>query len=311
MALSLFCPGKTFLLGEYLALHGGGVFVFATEPYFELQVENGRGDAQGIHPASPTGLLIQEHFDFFKNFNLRFIDGYQGKGGFGASTAQYLTCFSLLAWQKALLRGTESYMDLKVLLENYHRHAWRGEGPKPSGADLVGQWQGGLTYYHRLQGVVQTMAWPQDQHLLLVHTGKKMATHEHLKNLPNIDTSEFAKISSRALDSLQARRFADFTETLGDYQKQLQNLNLTAPHSLELIDQLKQLPGVRVAKACGAMGVDVVLAVVEPSESEQIRAQLKQWGYDFVLTHQQIGRGLHWQVRGEIEIQIMDGENND
>src|SRR4051794_4338735 len=102
MSLVFSVPGKTFLAGEYLALSGGPSLVFASEPRFELSVTSGAGKAEGIHADSPAGLFIKKNQDYFKNFDLVFHDPYQGKGGFGASTAQFLGAYAMNAWRDSV-----------------------------------------------------------------------------------------------------------------------------------------------------------------------------------------------------------------
>jgi mevalonate kinase len=117
-------PGKTFLVGEYLALMGGPSFVLATAPRFELKIRkkeeqtglisatvNHLGQTKSLSQASqldqlhemrkldeadwpfneksPAGLLLAAHRDLAQSYEFSFFDPHQGLGGLGASTAQF------------------------------------------------------------------------------------------------------------------------------------------------------------------------------------------------------------------------------
>ncbi len=101
MSMVFSIPGKTFLAGEYLALYEGPTLVFLSQPYFELSVNKGHGETAGIHKESPAGLFIRKHQEYFANFDLKFIDPYSGRGGFGASTAQFLGCYALWLFKES------------------------------------------------------------------------------------------------------------------------------------------------------------------------------------------------------------------
>jgi mevalonate kinase len=90
LALEFLIPGKTFLVGEYLALHGGPTLVALSKPCFELKAQAGAGSIGTIHPESPAGQFISKHSDFFKKFDLEFVDPYQGLGGFGHADVKVL-----------------------------------------------------------------------------------------------------------------------------------------------------------------------------------------------------------------------------
>ena len=119
-------PSKTFLVGEYIALSGHPAVLLTTTPCFKVQ-QIAEPKLINIHPLSPAGRLWNDaHCDF----GLSFEDPYQGMGGMGASTAQFIGVFQALNHQ---LSGER---EEQALLEQYEQYAWSGKGRKPSGYDL-------------------------------------------------------------------------------------------------------------------------------------------------------------------------------
>lgn len=256
------CPSKTFLLGEYLALHGGPSLVLNTLPAFRLSIHKGPFALQGIHPDSPAGRFIRAHFsEQEKQFH--FDDPYQGLGGFGASTAQFLAAYCFY----------EGHTDFNAdnLLASYLEYAYAGTGMAPSGADLIAQWQGAISYFEKQQSL-ETLTWPfESLHFALIHTQKKLATHEHLASLEQMNTDDLKAPVLAAKAALQDSDAETIVAAINEYQQRLQAKSLSAKHSLALLADIKRLPGVRAAKGCGAMGSDVLLVLYEPDAANGLK----------------------------------------
>lgn len=102
--MRLSCAGKTFLLGEYLAMDGGPSILASTGPRFEMQFEKNAASLKGassasskkhpFHADSPAGLLFREHQAQLQDIEISFLDPYQGLGGLGASSAQFLLLYA-------------------------------------------------------------------------------------------------------------------------------------------------------------------------------------------------------------------------
>src|SRR5437773_791580 len=150
MSLILTVPSKSFFVGEYTALNGGPAIIVATAPRFELKVRQGAGWLVGIDKNSPAGQLVKKYALFFNQFDMEFTDPHLGRGGWGASTAQFLACYALLQWQDTASFESdiesEKYFDSHRMLNTYKEVAWDGKGIAPSGADLIGQLKGGFTF---------------------------------------------------------------------------------------------------------------------------------------------------------------------
>lgn len=297
MALVFSIPGKTFLLGEYLALQGGPTLVALTKPNFELVVRRNHGASQGreaaIHPDSPAGKFISAHADYFSQFELEFKDPYQGKGGFGASTAQFLGVYSLWLYKEVHHQDMEKIFDVKHLLSSYNKVAWNGEGFAPSGADLVGQLKGSLTFFEKQNGLISIASWPfADLEFYLIHTGRKLATHEHLRSLQEFDASKLEKSFSLAKTSFETHQSKLFVEAVNLYAQNLQALGFTCEPTLDLLKDIRKLSGVKAAKGCGALGADVLFVVVAKEQSLDLKKYCQEKNISIVASQQQISLGL-------------------
>lgn len=303
LSLTISIPGKTFLAGEYLALKGGPTLVFLSQPCFEMEISkgsvSGEAGSGGIHPDSPAGLFIRKYPVDFADVVLNFRDAYQGRGGFGASTAQFLAVYAFRAYQKNPHADISQDLDLKDLLQNYYECAWSGVGHRPSGADLIGQYKGHLTFYEKKRDVVLTNNWPfQNIEFFLLHTGNKLATHEHLKNLSDFNESSLESAFAyfqRAFD----RQDSDlFVQGVSEYSKALRDMNFTCSETSVLLSEICKLSGVRAAKGCGALGADVVMVVVNKHSVKSLEQYCDQRGLSLLTSSNNISSGL--QVRGAL-----------
>lgn len=274
-------PAKTFLLGEYAALRGNAAIVVTTEPSFELTLCKGIG-MQGIHPDSPAGKFWQAHA--IDSFGLSFYDPYDGVGGLGASSAQFVGVY------QALAAIEQRIFHLQDMLETYWQYAWQGKGVKPSGYDVVAQATGGLVYVEQQSKTVASYAWPfTDLDFILIHTGQKLATHEYLQVADQTeDFLPLAQLVARAYQALLSVDSDTFVRSIIAYYETLLAKGLVASHSIALINQFKQQPGVLAAKGCGAMGADVVLLLVDSNHSERLQQHIITNGYRLLSTSSQM-----------------------
>jgi mevalonate kinase len=305
--IRLSVPGKSFLAGEYLALKGGPALLFASNPRFELRVSplaktNSAGNAEGIvvgiHAESPAGQLVRDNQDFFKNYTLEFIDPHNGRGGWGASTAQFLTVFVMNEWRESVEMETLKSLSISRLLESYWRYAWNGQGTRPSGADLVAQYKGALTLFERRSGLISVYKWPfADIEFALIPTGRKLATHEHLRGLNDFDEAGIESAVRVLQQGLQSSESATFVEGIQAAGKALAQLGFVAEHTVQLLGALKAIPGVLAAKGCGALGADVLFVIYQKAEQTSLEKAVTQLGLHIAASSQNLSRGLEIEVR--------------
>lgn len=296
MSLVFSIPGKTFLAGEYLALHGGPTLVLLSQPYFKFTVKKGSGNFPGLHGDSPAGKFIKKYQDYFNQFDAQFEDPYQGKGGFGASTAQFLGCYALWLYKEVPQQDMEKILDVKHLLEEYYAAAWNGEGTRPSGADLIGQLKGSLTFFEKRKGLISVKNWPfNDLEFFVIHTGNKVATHEHLKNLLPFNSDALEKCFAIIKESFEVENSSLFIDGINRYAQELKKINFTCEPTLALLKEIKTLGGVKAAKGCGALGADVVLVVTLKNETNELKKYCERRGLPILASSKDLGAGLQAQ----------------
>ena len=246
-------------------LNAGAALVLNLAPRFQMVASTrGSGLIEGVDPSSPAGQWIRQNAIHYRNIDLRFVDPHNGLGGFGASSAQFLFVYRLTE----ILKGDSASSTPEAQAESVWR-AYRQlesvsqEGLRPSGADIVGQLMGGLSEVHTEPFAVAKKQWPFDDcDILILHTGLKLATHEHLRGLQRVNTEELAFIYSRANEAFAQEQADEFYNAINDYHAELLELGLVADHTKILTATFLSKPFVRAVKGCGAMGSDTLVVFV-------------------------------------------------
>lgn len=268
-------PAKTFLIGEYVALSKGPAILINTSPFFTLR-QNDNPGLEGIHPQSPAGKYWQDHGRV--SIGLSWEDPYTGKGGLGASSAQFIGVFTA---SHEIKNQTFSQDEL---LNAYFKYAWNGEGIKPSGYDVLAQAQHSSCVFIE-KGKVEKLHWPfEDIGFLLLHTGKKLPTHIHLHML-NFSGAEkeLETIVHEAKEAFTKLDSQSLTDSINNYHYQLKSLGLVAPHTQKIIEEINE-PEIMAMKGCGAMGADIVLVLVKRNTLEPLTKSLQKKGYNVITT---------------------------
>lgn len=288
-------PGKCFLLGEYLALSGGPSLVFTIKNLFEYEIiKDETGQSQNPFPqGSPAFKFFHEKTNLFKSKNIRFYD-YSGVGGFGASTAQFIAAYEALTHKDPLQNYFETPfnktnqqdqiigLDLATdCWQEYRKLSWEGQGTQPSGNDLLAQFFGALalvdTRNNTAVNVKSISEWPYHKlELLIVATGKKQATHEHLKALGSFDSQDLSKAMAVAVEAMAQSNSDKFIQSVNQYHQALLSLGFMDSNSRALIEEFKIRYPVLAAKACGAMGTDAVLLLVESIHGKSLKRELQE-----------------------------------
>jgi mevalonate kinase len=253
-------PAKTFLLGEYVALSGGPAIILTTTPCFEVGLSSDSHVSKAmIHPDSPAGRFWATTGI---NLHLTWYDPYDGIGGLGASSAQFLGAYLAFLLVKSKMFNQEA------LLDAYWASSFReGEGMRPSGYDVLAQASSQCVYLDRNIQSETSYAWPFDDiAFILLHTGDKLATHHHLQTMRLTDA--MASLSPLVLLGKQAFEQGDsqlLIEAVNRYYQHLLACGLVAQRTQEQCATLNEDPDVLACKGCGALGADVLLVLV-PSQ---------------------------------------------
>lgn len=268
MSVQYNIPGKTFLLGEYSVLHTGKALIACTKPYFSLEAKLCEKNQQGVnpfHPKSPAGKFIHAYPEVFENLNLYWTSPYP-QGGFGGSTAEFLGCYKIYCSRADI---QENLTDLY----NQYLHYANNLGVQPSGADLMAQTKSKIVYVQRTEMnafAIESLKWPfEATSLLFFKTPYKLATHEHLKTLSNqsLNSDDLTDLTLKGYDALKNKNKKMFVDAINDYALCLEKRELTAESTQKILQQLR--PYCLAVKGCGALGSDVIVAVISESQQEK------------------------------------------
>ncbi len=279
--MNITVPGKTFLLGEYAVLQGGDALIFTHDPKFQCVFSKARSSTPPFHQESPAGKFYQANLDAFNGVSIDFNNPYHLLGGLGASSAEFLSLY--LNLHKKLP------VDNKALLKEYWRFAYSGDGQKPSGADLIAQAHGGLCHYNASNHRASSTNWIfPDLGFVIIHTQKKLPTHNHLKALSPPNLSQLIALSKMIVPILLKKDSQQFIELIQHTQNELETLSLSTTHSLELLDIINRLPHVLAAKGCGAMGADTIAIFCSALDTTQLIDNLKRLNLHIIATHESL-----------------------
>jgi mevalonate kinase len=293
MAKVLSAPGKTFLVGEYLALVGGPSVLVSTSPRFQLTAEDVESQGPAVSPfapGSPAGKFLSRHERDFRDYRLSFEDPHAGAGGLGASSAQWALLY-------ALKYGIQDKPDWAAILEEYRQCAWSGEGVAPSGADVVSQFHGGITCFDGREFQARGLEWNfANLSFSLLRTGVKLATHEHLKRHQAAPQEILRACVNEMIAALETKNEELAVGAVARTAAALLESGRTAGHTLDLLTRLQKEPWVRGAKGCGAMGADFVLVLHDLSAAKSMAAWATSQGLEIGGGLPDLDRGLRFEV---------------
>ena len=267
-------PCKTFLVGEYAVLEGGEALGIATGPGFTLSSKK-----ISYHPDSAVSLLLGTT-DFYQ------VDS-KAPGGFGKSTAEFIFAY--------LQKNKNSRLD--AILNSYLGLFEKNPGQRPSGADVVIQCLGGITHITSDKAQSQRISWPfADLDFMLVSTGLKIATHEHLQTLDRSTIKDLPILSLNVISAFKKGDQELFFKALSQWKRALENKGLTHPHVLDLMQSLLEkialkIPSEFIIKQCGAFGADVIILIFEKNQKDVINDILKSSGLSVVATENDLSDG--------------------
>ncbi len=292
-----FLPSKTFIVGEYAALKKGPSLILCTQPYFCLHVtENTNLQAAsliGIPPNSPAGKLIKAYPDFYRRFQLKFDDPHQNIGGFGASSAQFLSLLQLKLQLKKI-----NQEKITEVLRIYRQVGWDGCGFPPSGADVIAQWVGNICYFNPKNNSISAYLWKfTDIEFCLIHTGNKINTYEHLKSLNDFSIDEFVPLVELAKKSIQDSDSKNFIDAINEYADVLNKHHFVCTETQLLLDKIRKITGVMACKGCGTLGSDVILVILDRSQKNHFVQWASQQKLNVITIGKKLGTGLIKKTR--------------
>ncbi|MBT4760742.1 MAG: hypothetical protein HOO06_03500 [Bdellovibrionaceae bacterium] len=285
-----------------MALNGGPAIVASTGPRFELKVSKGEGLCHDIHPKSLAGLWMRANAFDFSNVDIEFIDPYEGKGGFGASSAEFLLVY---IWSEYLKNQSDflNKLDLQHLWSSYRELSLEsGASVTPSGIDVIGQLLGGISKVQWQEGrltKVGRLNWNfESQSFCLLKTTKKVNTHEHLAQLDikGDDFSDLLSVVNKAEKAFKNNDAFHLLVCLETYYQSLMARGLVHQNTQNIVKQLKAAESILGAKGCGAMGADVIWVLCETEKLDQLQNFFKVVGLEMVATEKNLSTGVEMKA---------------
>ena len=318
-------PSKTYLLGEYIVLDAEPCLILNTPPYFKVNIDcnyslpfssslrlprfarnddkNGgravtidfthKKQVHSFHPQSSAGLWLQKNAHFFENTQIDFFDPHEGKGGFGASGAEFLAVYTA---QHAIQKNIDW---LEKMLASYWGVVGATNGILPSGADLVAQACGSenadpqsdallsstIVYWHRAKKRLDNVTWSfPDLRYCLIRSGYKCPTHQNIKKIPSHIVSEMSQVVEEGYRALQSKNAAHFVDSVKNYADWMKKEGCLFEKTEELIQFLYRSNLIEVAKGCGALGADVILVLLHSEKMPAFLAWLEAYQLDLCVS---------------------------
>lgn len=290
----LSAASKTFLVGEYAVLHGARAAVLAHQPRFALQIEKSDSAEalnSGFNILSPAGKWIRSHAAEFSQYKMSFVDPHGGRGGFGASSAQYLFARVLSELRKKSFSDMMEAWPAEKIWQDF-RELHQDMMNLPSGADVMAQLAGQLTRFSYQPFHVDSSPWPfVDLDFLIVPTGFKVPTHEHLRE--RLPVSEaLLQFSSEAVEKLEISGSEAFLKVLRLFADELEMLQLVTAETRGLLARWSSHAKVLMVKGCGALGADAFMLLCRPEDRLALTQDLSREGFEVMASRADLSEGL-------------------
>ncbi len=286
--MSYLIPGKTFLIGEYSALVGGSVLGLATKPGFTVNYGTQKEFKFPFPLQSPAGIQWQKNSEL----QFQFEDQIQ-VGGFGKSTAEYLSVLIPSLLKKS---AKEIKANFHSIRDNYINDS-ETSGARVSGLDLAIQCFGSVTHYDAKINSYTASGWNfPTLDFLLISTGIKVKTHEHLQSLDLKKISHYSEISNAVVRLYFKNDPVEFITGLTEWTNFLISENRVHTNSLELRTALMKNPDILCAKPCGALGADVMLILVEAEKLQAMKHKISALGLSVMASSKDLIPGIFDQI---------------
>jgi mevalonate kinase len=296
MTVKLSCPSKTFLIGEYAALQGFPALILNTFPRFELLLEQtGTTEISIFHKDSPAGRWLRERAPLLEGWKMTFTDPHNGRGGFGASSAQFLlshcaTTFLQISEEKAR-EGFDMqavWNDFQVLSQN------------ASGYDVLAQSVGGVAHVETGGWILQNLPWKfQDLMFSIVRTGGKTQTHVHIREIAGEEFADLGEISTAACVAFEEGQQAVFLAKIKEFSDHLSERGLIDPLTVEILDDANRNLQLKAVRGCGALGADTILFIYTPEQQTAVKEFIARRQLEVVAETQDLAHGIDIEWSGE------------
>jgi mevalonate kinase len=289
--MTLQIPGKTFLVGEYAVLAGGDSLLLATDPCFEVTINENTSVVNQFHPSSAAGLLLKN--DDYPQISIHSL--LKSLGGYGYSTAEFISAW-LVKHKILTLESLKSTENLQKIFTDYLAlYSSQNKNEQPSGADLVSMIMGRVTHFRK--GAVGSLAhpWPfQDIDFAIISTGFKVNTHQHLANLNRDLLDDLLEPSQKVIESFLTSQSVQFIDDLKKWSIFLRQKEMQHNDSWSIKLNLEKIKSILVAKPNGALGADTITIFYETAFKNNVIGLVEKMGFTIHATSQNLNQGLKY-----------------
>ena len=300
-SIEISCPAKTFVLGEYGVLDGGPAILINSAPRFSCRISRNSGSSASFDfpEKSPVGQWFRKNQDIFRNISLNWFDPYKGKGGLGFSSAQFNILYAYSFLRK---KGPLDQVKPLDLWKTYCSLEF--EGQAPSGADILSQWIGGVCLFEQNPLTVQsiTSSLP-DLECVMIHTGVRIKTHEHLKQLKLPVLSELTGLARVGVEAMEQGREGDFIQIVNKYGEVLNQMGFALPEVQKTVQELKSLPETQAVKGCGALSAEVIILFYKKEDGESLKSKISH--LDIVSDSLKLTYGIEAHEQSSSKVQSL------
>lgn len=283
-------PGKTFLLGEYAALVGGSVLGLATRPGFEVSFDIATNKSlQQFKSVFTLGSPAAAAHAANPKLQINFKDLVK-VGGFGKSTAEYLS---------VILPTLNHTNDFKAIRNEYKKTA-RAAGSEVSGIDLAIQLYGRVMHFDATTQSCTSYPWKYPNlEFMLISTGVKVKTHEHLQQLDMSKLKNFPAVSDRLIQQCLSGDENDLVKAVNEWHLFLDANKLVHEHAANLHTALMSTKEILAAKPCGALGADVILILCDAEKASHVKKVILNMNLAIVAESKDLCSGVLTQINNE------------
>ena len=241
--------------------------------------------------------LLQNNLLKTENLKIDISDGFTPYGGFGKSTAEYLSA-------EIKIGNTNKLKNFEKLRSEYIEISQQS-GAEVSGLDLAIQYFGHVTHYDSQTQQYTSNDWAYPEYdFLLVSTGTKVKTHEHIQTLSKKDLLELIPVSEHVIASYLKSNINEFIVGLKTWSKHLEQLGYLTQQSSELKSTLESHPDILCVKPCGAMGADVLFVLCDKEKTKNVQKKISELNLKIQATSEDLMAGVQ-------ALNIFENKTND
>jgi len=144
---------------------------------------------------------------------------------------------------------------------------------------------------------------------LIVQTGQKVNTHEHLQNLDAKEVNLFRRLGEKLVDEYSNKDWENFCKGVFEYCSLLKKSGYILAESEEIAENIRKNNKVLLVKPCGAKGADTLLVFFAKEDRAEVKSWLDQLELNHLGSASEIDSGLSLHISMENQIRTKNFYN--